>query len=323
MNHQRAKVVITGASSFIGHHLCCFFDAQQYKVAGTLRRPPDAYEGIARKRIERTIAAGISMIRLDLTDDESLRAVVRDQRPTFWIHHAGWATDYGGSDYDLDMGYRTNVRPLNLLYPELAQVACRGVVITGSSAEYTDREAACQEDDSCFPDTPYGLSKLNETLLARQLARRFDLATRVIRVFIPYGAYDAPAKLIPSVISALMARQPVNLSACEQKRDFIFVNDLMRGYEAVVNDLTRSSIFDIFNICSGQPVQLKKLLIHIAEQLRAGQDLLNFGAIPMRLGEPLISYGSNSKAQKQLDWAPSELLNGLQRYLEACHRAES
>ena len=68
---------------------------------------------------------------------------------------------------------------------------------------------------------PYGLSKLEATIRARQLALRFGINVRVARVFIPFGPLDAPGKLVPQVVTALMQRQPVELSTGTQRRDFI------------------------------------------------------------------------------------------------------
>ncbi len=68
--------------------------------------------------------------------------------------------------------------------------------------------------------------------------------------------------------------------------------------------MTRT-IFDIFNLCSGKALGLKNLLLTLATAAGRESNLLRFGAIPMRAGEPPISYGDNRKAVALLRWRPS------------------
>jgi nucleoside-diphosphate-sugar epimerase len=246
-----------------------------------------------------------------------LEHLIGSRKPDLWFQHAGWAKDYGSPEYDLAQGHRINVLPLDTMYPQLKSNGCQGIVITGSSAEYSNGNTACREGDACFPSTPYGLSKLSQTIRAGQLAEQYGLPTRIARVFIPYGQYDNPKKLIPSVSQALMTGQPVDLSPCMQQRDFIAVDDLIQGYLALAEDLKRADLFDIFNLCSGEAITLKMFLENIACQLRADPALLNFGSRPMRPGEPPVSFGDAEKAGKLLCWKASPLQIGITRYLQA------
>ena len=218
--------------------------------------------------------------------------------------------------YDFVNGFEVNVKPLSTLYLALKKCECKGIIITGSSAEYSDGNQADQETDLAFPNMPYGLSKLTETLYARQLANNYNLPTRIARVYIPFGAWDAPNKLIPSVINNLKENKSIDLSTCEQKRDFIYINDLIKAYESLLNDFNRGPIFDIFNICSGNAIRIKDLLLMIASGLNSSHDLLKFGGRQMRAGEALVSYGSNRKAIDILDWKPRNLREVISKYLQ-------
>ena len=193
--------------------------------------------------------------------------------------------------------------------------------MTGSSAEYSNSDLPCREDEPCWPVTPYGLSKLGETIYARQLIERYPLSIRVARVFIPYGPLDAPQKLIPNVVQALKRREAVDLSPCHQARDFIYIDDLVQGYRRLIEDLQRPTLFDVVNLCSGQAIPLRELLSELADLLGRDKSLLRFGARSMRPGEPPISYGANQKAKDMLGWQPRSLREGLQCYLKALDMA--
>ncbi len=108
------------------------------------------------------------------------------------------------------------------------------------------------------------------------------------------------------VITQLKANETVDLSPCTQKRDFLSVSDISNAYIKIADDMVRTE-FDIFNICSGQAVELKRLLTSLCLHADKPESLLNFGAFPMRLGEPMVSYGDNAKAKSVLGWEPSHL----------------
>jgi len=309
---QLEHVVITGAGSFIGFHLANCFHQNGFSVTGTLFND---CSDVAKARIEKLDALGISLKPLDITNEEMLSTFVRNERPDYWIHHAGWAVNYGSVDFDLQQAHLVNTIPLTVLYKSLSETACKGIVVTGTNAEYSDSEQPVLETNICMPDTPYGLSKLSETIRAKQLALQYSLPTRVSRVFIPFGEVDAPQKLIPSVVEALRNRQSIDLSPCGQKRDFLYIDDLAKAYQRLVKDFDRNSLFDIFNICSGEATPLRDLLQKIAKSLHADPSLLKFGARSMRAGEPIISYGSNQKARELLDWNPRPLEEGLVSFL--------
>jgi nucleoside-diphosphate-sugar epimerase len=294
-------VVVTGVSSFVGMHLAQAFAASGYDVVATHSAPRPGYTGIKAQRLGR-IEGRVQLRPLDLRDGDAIERLVGELSPTLWVHHAGYAENYGSPDYDLTAAAAVNLAPLAPLYRSLAGTGC-GVIVTGSSMEYASSDAANGEEDACWPETPYGLSKLTQTLAARQYALRFQVPTRVARLYIPFGALDSPQKLLPTVADALRQGRAVDLSPCEQRRDFVAVEDVARGYLDLAADLPRGG-FDIFNLCSGQALPLRSLLLAMAHAAGRPASLLRFGAIAMRAGEPPISYGDNRKAARLLNWAP-------------------
>jgi len=176
--------------------------------------------------------------------------------------------------------------------------------------EYSDTNKPCQESDACLPDTPYGQSKLKESLTALEMADKFGIPTRIARLFIPFGPLDEPNKLIYYVLDRLRNEASVDLSPCKQKRDFIYIDDVVEAYCLLIKDLDRGGS-DIFNICSGQAISVEDVVNWIAEKVGASKSLLNFGARTMREGEQMTSYGSNDKAREILGWQPGEVQVGI------------
>lgn len=297
-------VIVTGASSFMGLHLGQAFAAAGWRVVATHSQRRDRYDGLQGQRLDR-LSQVCRLVQCNLRDAAAVAGLIVAESPALWLHHAGHATGYASPEYDLTTGHAVNVATLEPVYRALAGSGA-GVIVTGSSMEYGAKDGPNVEEDACCPDTPYGLSKLCETLRARQLADHYGVPTRVARLFIPVGPLDNPRKLLPQVVTALRTGTPIDLSPCEQRRDFAAAEDICAGYLSLAADLPRLP-FDIFNLCSGEAVALRSLLLGIAADLGADPELLRFGALPLRPGEPPVSVGDNAKAAALLDWRPRTL----------------
>ena len=306
--------IITGVSSFVGCHLARAFAAAGYAVVAVTSRPREAYDGVRAQRLS-CIEDVVQFAQCDLTDVDALDALIAAHEPDVWVQHAGYAVNYASAEYDLEKSLRLNVKALEPLYRCLSGLDC-GVIITGTSMEYASSNVANSEDDVCAPELPYGVSKLTETMEAKRLAEHYAVPTRVARIYIPVGTYDAPGKLMDFVIQQLSAGQAADLSPCTQQRDFLGVEDLCQAYVKLADDFARQT-FDIFNVCSGEAMELKALLLDVARLMNADPALLHFGAKPMRLGEPQISFGSNVKARTLLKWQPRPIADTLKALIHA------
>ena len=314
MNPVKQKVLVTGASSFVGCHLVRgFSQTSAWEVVPAGSKNSKNYQNQQSQRIEFGGKKNNWAI-LNLKDEAGIKKFIEKVCPDIWIHHAGYATNYASPSYDNKEGYDTNVAPLKYIFKNLAHNGCKGIIITGSGTEYSDTDKPCLESDSCLPGSPYGQSKLEETLTALELSDKFGIPTRIARLFIPFGAMDNPNKLIYYVLERLQNGDSVDLSPCKQKRDFIYIDDVIDAYYLLIKDLNRGGA-EIFNICSGQAISVEDIVSCIAEKVGASKSLLNFGALTMREGEQMISYGSNDKVRETLGWKPKEIQDGISKLI--------
>lgn len=314
---MKQKIWITGASSFVGAALAGYWRKKGHEVLGLHSRPIHAYEGIQRKRLDSLVSKKVRLEELDVRNPVALKKSIQEFSPTVAVYHAGWVDRYAGWDYDFDRGYAVNVAPLGILVETLRDVGARGLLATGSAAEYPDGDGAHKESTKGIPSTPYGLSKLMETVRLEQLAHHHNVRIRVVKLFIPFGLGDTPSKVIPSVVGRLMKGEPVNLSPCLQRRDFLYVDDLLDGYDRLLLNLEEEARFEVYNLCGGKAICLRQVLEKLADHLGAERNLLRFGAIPLRAGEPKICYGSRRKAFQKLGWTPRPWLEGIKAYAES------
>ena len=272
------------------------------------------YDALRRARLDHA-ATVARLVRNDLRDRESTLALVEKEAPALWVHHVGYTTNYTQPDFDWIGALETTALPLSFLYPVFRECGA-SVIVTGTDQEYGASDHLNREEDVCRPNTPYGLSKLAEGAAARQLSLLHAVPTRLARVYLPFGRLDNPRKLLPQLIEALREGRTMDLSAGEQRRDFLGIADLCAAYIALANDMGRT-MFDIFNVSSGEPTQLRTLLETLSDEMGADRALLNFGALPMRPGEPPLSCGDASKARDLLGWQARPLARAISEDLLA------
>jgi len=314
---KKEIIVISGVSSFVGANLAIHFANQGHSVYGLISKNVASYSGLRQLRLNKVLSSGALLKTLDITKSDNIRTFIAKFKPIIWFQHAAWTENANSLDFDLQKAFFVNVNALKPIYEELSRYGSKGLILTGTNAEYGDKDDACLESDICIPTTPYGLSKLASTLRAYQLAQEFSLPTRVARIYNPIGELDNPKKLLPTVIEHLKKNRAIDLSSCDQKRDFIFINDLLDGFQLLANDLERSVNFEIFNLSSGEAISVKDILINVAKVMGKKQSLLNFGVHPLRKGEPYISFGSNKKANELLGWDPASINENLESITRA------
>lgn len=286
------RVLLTGAGGFIGRH-----------VAAALVR-----HGIDTVTIGRRPAAGTPFAHraVDLLAEPDLAAVVADLGATHLLHLA-WYAEHGL--------YWTS--PLNLrwvdasvrLVEAFAAAGGRKVVAAGTCAEYDWSHGWCREATTPLaPATLYGTAKdATRRLLAALCADR-GIAFAWGRVFLPYGAGESEARLVPSLIAALTGRRPPFAVNAIALRDFLHVDDVAEAFLALLAD----EAVDAYNIASGRPVAIADLVVALAGRLGGDADAI-LALAGERPGDPALLAGDSARL-RSLGWRPAlSLLQGLDR----------
>lgn len=126
-----------------------------------------------------------------------------------------------------------------------------------------------------------------------------------VRLHSFYGLTPSKSDLIYNLTRQFLQNiTPIDLTKCEQKRDFIFIEDVVSGVASIVENLDSFPAgFSEVDIGSGRALPLKDIVMMIKEATKSHSEI-NFGAIALRRNEPMNLCADITKMQK-LNWHPT------------------
>jgi len=270
------KVLVSGATGFIGKQVVQFL-----RGLGHCRLLTTARNEARLKQLD------ADYLVYDL-DQEPQNCYERLGRPEVLIHLAWEGLPNYQASFHLD---RNLVNHYRFLKNMIAQ-GLPSLTVTGTCYEYGLQNGCLPEETAPNPVTCYGLAKdvLRRRLEALQPEHPFRL--RWLRLFFLYGEGQPDRTLMAQVDQALAAGQEAfDMSGGEQLRDYLPAAEVA----ALIAKVALQPRHDgIFNICSGQPISVRRLVEeHIAA--RRGRLRLNLGVFPYPAHEPLAFWGDPSR----------------------------
>jgi GDP-4-dehydro-6-deoxy-D-mannose reductase len=283
------RVLITGVSGFVGGHVVDLVreQAPSAEVFGLDSRPGN-----------RARALGIEVLKADLQDPVSVRAVLDQVRPDRLVHLAAQSSpqrsweDPGGT-------LKTNLLGLLHLLEAARTLSLEPrLLVVGSAEEYglvEPHEIPLREEAPLRPASPYAVSKVAQGFLALQYALSLGLPIVRTRTFHHTGPRRgeqfAESSFARQLAEIEAGRRPPRLQVgnLEAVRDFTDVRDVARAYWAL---LDRGAPGEVYNVCSGRGVKMGELLEELVAlsglkvEIHADPSLLRPLDVPMLVGDP-------------------------------------
>lgn len=145
------------------------------------------------------------------------------------------------------------------------------------------------------------------TLSKRHLVewlKMLQLNTKIVnmKLFHMYGPGDSASKFVTRLIIDLISNiSKIEFTPGEQKRDFIYIDDIINAYCIVIDNLkNQKNTFIEYEVGTGQTYSIREFVNIVAQLTKSNSELL-FGAIPYREGEMMKSVANNKKLIK-LGW---------------------
>lgn len=291
MSTQDKKILLTGASGFIGSHVLAELLRRGYRVHAVV------HSGEVKPH------PGVTVHRLDLLDTAAVESFMAQEKFTHLLHLA-W---YVGAKCQMsELNVDWLAAGLRLLH-SFVQHGGEHFLGSGTCSEYEYKYGFMREDATpTNSGTLYGNAKNSLCRTARIFCTQRNVHFQWTRIFNLYGPGEKAQRLMPSVILSCLRGEDVRVSDCMNFLDYLHVGDTARG----IADVFESELSGAVNICSGRPVQLRDIVETIAK-LTDFHGRIQWGAVPAAFGHELV-VGDNHKLLST-GWQPRyDLINGLQ-----------
>lgn len=296
------KVLITGANGFIGSHVVQRMVQEKALVSVMVRESSDLW------RIEELIK-DIDIHLVDLRDSSSVDTCIKQIKPDFIFHVGAYGVDSRQKDYYTATS--TNIIGTMNLLNSVRDIGCKKFINVGTCMEYGDKKEIIREDSYLEPDSIYGSTKASATIIAHQIAAENNISLVTLRPFGIFGEKEGSHKFFPYIILSILEGKEVNLTPCEQYRDYCYIDNIMDGFVlAAKNEDIKNQIF---NIASGEIFKLKHFVDIIYKEVGL-KNQPNFGALPYRKNEVWKQQPDTTKIKTLLNWEPKvSLEEGIKR----------
>ncbi len=300
---QGRKALVTGAAGFIGANLTRELIRYGAEVHALVR------SSTRRWRIN-DLVPQITLHVADLADREALRRVVSYIQPECLFHLAA-SGGHPLAPAEREEHIKSAVLGTLSLLDALDSLDIIRFVHVGGSLEYGPSERPLNESDRLEPLSFRGVSKAAATLLCRQYARENKRPVVILRPFSVYGPWEAPTRLIPSVIRAALSGRPLLLTQPGYRHDFVYVEDVVEACLRAVSATFESG--EVINVGSGEQWSNEEV-VELVQSVTGQRIALRAGEYPARPFDTSHWIADIGKAKRLLGWVPRHpLRSGLEK----------
>lgn len=278
------KVLVTGATGFVGRHLVAALLARGCEVRAVARNAEPAANLPWINAVE-FVAADIQAPDLDIA---ALTAGMDA------LAHLAWP---GLPNYQALFHFEHNLMADYRFIKDAVEAGVSQVLVTGTCFEYGMQSGPLSEQTAPQPGNPYGLAKNTLRLFLENLQRVQPFTLQWARLFYLHGEGQNPNSLLAALDRAIdNGDHSFDMSAGEQLRDYLAI-ETAAGYLATI--LQQRDFNGVINCSSGQPVSVRAL---VEERLRErGASIrLNLGHYPYPSHEPMAFWGVADRLQQLL-----------------------
>lgn len=321
------KILVTGATGYIGSHTCVELLNAGYDVVGIdnfINSKPDVLD-----KIEIICGKGIQFYEGDVTSADVLQGVFAEHKIDAAIHFAGLKAVGESVAKPLEY-YRNNLLSTINLCQVMRENGVKKIIFSSSATVYgTPKSVPICEDFPLSTTNPYGTTKLMcEQILQDAVVADSNWSVCLLRYFNPIGAHASgligeepngiPNNLMPYIVKVAKGELP-NLNVFGDDyptpdgtgvRDYIHVVDLALGHVKAIDSIMNNSGVNIYNLGTGNGYSVLDL---VKTFQRVNSIEVPYAIAPRRPGDIAECYADAAKALRELGWKATHTLDDMCR----------
>jgi CDP-paratose synthetase len=232
-------------------------------------------------------------------DEINIEKIFIDNKIDLILH---CATDYG----------RKSINPLQIIEANL--------ILPVKLLEFGRKH-----ETRCFINTDTILDKrINHYSLSKKQFRdwlwsyKSDMVCINVELEHFYGSGDDKTKFVSHIVDSMIRNvEEINLTLGEQKRNFVYIDDVVGAFMTIINKVncSRKEFYE-YQIGSDEAVSIREFVLLIKEVVGNDKTVLNFGALPYRENEVMECAVDVSKI-KELGWSARQTIeSGLRKMIK-------
>lgn len=286
------NILITGASGFLGSALALRLSGMAHQVSLLVRKDSNLYR-LQDKALFKIGRCGT---------DQEINEFITDVSPDVVIHTA---CCYGRRGESMLQIMDSNIRYGTVILNAIAAIQ--------KPVSFINSGTVLSRDISFYAQT-----KIHFEELGMYIANMADKNIQFVNTKLQhmYGPGDDASKFTSYVINACknnMSTLPLTLG--EQKRDFIYIDDVVDAYVKIIENLSILSRYQQIELGSGIAPRLRDF-VEMAHKITNSKTKLLFGHLPYRKNEDVCMV-ANIDVIKDLGWVPRfDIESGIKKTIE-------
>ena len=271
------KILITGASGFIGSHIAKGLVQDKYTVCLLLRKTSNL-------RLIESIKKSCGLFYYDGTY-QSLEKTLQESKCQIVIHCASLFLSSHAPD-DVECLMNSNISFPSMLLEAMANTGVQGFINTGTSWQH-------YRNEDYNPVNLYASTKQAFEQIISYYLETGKIKQVTLKLFDTYGPDDSRRKLIPLLVNNLSSGERVNMSPGEQEVSIVHVEDVVDAYRLAINEVLNINVGEslTFGVGSGKVYKLKELIEDINNSFENGRSInVFFGGRPYREREVMTVW---------------------------------
>ena len=317
--NNNSKILVTGATGFIGSHLTESLVEQGHRVVAFDRYNSNNDWGWLEKSKYKN---DFQIILGDIRDYDSVSKAMNGCNVIFHLA-ALVGIPYS---YLSPLAYiRTNIEGTYNILEAAKNNELDQLLITSTSETYgTAQYVPINEKHPLVGQSPYSASKIAADQLAISYYKSFELPLKIVRPFNTYGPRQSARAIIPTIISQILkGKSEIILGSLTPTRDLTFVKDTCKGFEAIYES---NSLFgEVTNIGMNNEISISNLANLIGDLMNVNLVIKsNDERIRPKSSEVERLFCDNSKLLNNTSWKPVySLYTGLAEVIEWMKKPEN
>ena len=263
MIDKNKKILITGASGFIGSNLTELLIDKGFKLKILVHY--NSFNSLGNlKFIDSEKLKKIEIIRGDINDYNFIEEITKDINIIFHLA-ALIAIPYS---YNAPSSYfKTNIIGTNNILEAAKKNKVKKIIHTSTSEVYGDAQySRINENHPICAQSPYSASKIGADIVGESYFNSFNLPVTTAIPFNCYGPRQSLRSIIPSIISqALFNKGRIKVGNTYPKRDFTYVEDTCNALISICGKKNNEG--KTYNIGSGKSISIDELIKTIGNVL--------------------------------------------------------